>query len=101
MDPLVAKNLKQEGFNTKEDLSKYLTEEVKGGRSMMPRHFNFLVVGGEWNQMWLTTDFFFNQTVSVDKWIPKSGIRKDANPLRMPVASTCKDGVCGLPGPSA
>jgi hypothetical protein len=47
--------------------------------------------------MFTTTDFTYTQTVSIDKWIPKSGIRFDAKPIRMPSPVTCKDGSCGLP----
>jgi hypothetical protein len=59
---------------------------------------NIIVVGGETNPLWITTDFSHTQSVSVDKWRPKAGIRADARPLRMPVAVPCGDGVCGLPG---
>ena len=63
-------------------------------------NINFVVVGGEWNPFWMTTDFHYTHTLSIDKWIPKSGIRKDPKPLRMPAALNCSDGVCGLPGVS-
>lgn len=59
---------------------------------------NIIVVGGETNPMWITTDFSYTQSASIDKWRPKAGIRFDARPLRMPVAVTCSEGVCGLPG---
>lgn len=66
-----------------------------------PRHspddINILVVGGETNPMWITTDFTHTRSVAVDKWRPKAGIRRDERPLRMPVALTCKDGLCGIP----
>lgn len=57
---------------------------------------NLVVVGGEWNPMFTTTDFVYTQTVSMDKWIPKRGIRFDEKPIRMPSPVTCKDGSCGL-----
>jgi hypothetical protein len=57
---------------------------------------NFIVVGGEMNPMWVTTDFSYFQSVVIDPWIPKAGIKKDARPLRMPVALVCKDGSCGI-----
>ncbi|MFZ0978004.1 MAG: UGSC family (seleno)protein [Candidatus Acidiferrales bacterium] len=66
-----------------------------------PRHssadVNILVVGGETNPMWITTDFMHTRSVAVDKWRPKCGIRRDARPLRMPAPVTCKDGTCGIP----
>jgi hypothetical protein len=66
-----------------------------------PRHspddINILVVGGETNPMWITTDFIYTRSAAVDKWRPKRGIRRDAKPLRMPAAVTCKDGLCGIP----
>lgn len=92
MDPLVAKNLKEEGFQTKEELRKYLAEKT----GLIPETLNFVVVGGQMNPLWITTDFVYCETESIDKWVPKSGIRHDAEPLRMPVAVACKDGVCSL-----
>ncbi|MFA5308948.1 MAG: hypothetical protein WC370_05600 [Dehalococcoidales bacterium] len=97
MDPLVAKNFKREGFQTKQQLAKWL-EEQANVKILKAENINFLVVGGEWNPMYLTTDFSHVRTISVDKWIPKTGIKYDDIPIRMPVAVTCKDGVCGLPG---
>jgi hypothetical protein len=40
--------------------------------------------------------FIYTQTVSVDKWIPKDGVRLDDNPIRMPTPAVCKDGTCGI-----
>jgi len=57
-----------------------------------------VVVGGEWNPFWMTTDFHYVRTLSVDKWIPGKGIKKDDRPLRMPSPMDCRDGACGLPG---
>jgi hypothetical protein len=57
---------------------------------------NIVVVGGETNPMWITTDFIHTRSVSVDHWRPKCGIRRDAQPLRMPAPVTCKDGTCGI-----
>ena len=62
----------------------------------MPVAINFVVVGGEWNPMFTTTDFTYTQTVSIDKWIPKKGIRFDPKPIRMPSPASCKDGSCGI-----
>lgn len=62
-----------------------------------PDDINIVVVGGETNPMWITTDFTYTRSVSIDKWRPKSGIRRDARPLRMPAPLSCKDGTCGIP----
>ncbi len=99
MDPLVAKGLRdQEGFKTKEDFRQWLLEHLKksAGPFMRPSTVNLVVVGGEWNPMFTTTDFVYTQTVSIDKWIPKSGVRYDEKPIRMPSPVTCKDGACGI-----
>jgi hypothetical protein len=98
MDPLVAKNLKnEEGFMDKQELAKYLADSLGSDLPFpMENNVNFIVVGGEWNPMWITTDFIHTQTLSVDRWIPKAGVKRDENPLRMPAAVTCKDGSCGI-----
>ncbi len=102
VDPLAAKNLKNEGFNTKQDLAAYLAEHGKTdtprARPLTADKINFVVVVGEWNPFWMTTDFQFTRTLPIDKWVPKTGIRNDPRPLRMPAALNCSDGVCGLPG---
>ena len=36
-----------------------------------------VVVGGETQALWLTTDMWYTQTVSVDKWRPEGGIYKE------------------------
>jgi hypothetical protein len=101
LDPLVAKSLKKEGYNTKQELAEFLAKEGKGtgqgGRPLNVSSINLVVVGGEWNPIWLTTDFVYTQTESIDKWMPRGGIRQDAHPLRMPAQANCADGVCGLP----
>lgn len=100
LDPLTAKNLKdKEGFNTKEDFRKWLSEQIKPNKSpfpMRPMMISLVVVGGEWNPMFTTTDFVYTQTVSIDKWIPKEGVRLDDKPIRMPAPVVCKDGGCGI-----
>ncbi|MEJ2110288.1 MAG: hypothetical protein P8Z37_10325 [Acidobacteriota bacterium] len=99
MDPLVAKTLKeQEGFSCREEFRQWLLERLKkpAGPFMRPPGIDFVVVGGEWNPMFTTTDFVYTQTVSIDRWIPKSGIRSDEKPIRMPSPVTCKDGSCGI-----
>ena len=62
----------------------------------LPVTLDLVVVGGEWNPMFTTTDFVYTQTVSIDKWIPGKGIRFDPKPIRMPSPVSCKDGSCGL-----
>jgi hypothetical protein len=100
LDPLAAKNLKElEGFCTKEEFRRWLLEHLKkphGPFAMRPVSINLVVVGGEWNPMFTTTDFIHTQTVSIDKWIPKKGICFDEKPIRMPSPKTCKDGSCGI-----
>jgi hypothetical protein len=136
MDPLVAKGLKEQGYKTKQDVTRWLSENVKvpAGQywgadinySFMspvarqgvepyatwsklpkdeliapyndPKQMNIVVVGGEMNPLWLTTDFLYTQSASVDKWRPQGGIRRDDHPLRMPAGTTCREGTCGLPG---
>ena len=93
MDPLVSAHLKDEGFKTKEELRQYIAKEAQS----FPQAINFIVVGGQTNPMWALTDYMHVKTVSIDEWIPKSGIKKDEKPLRMPVPVQCKDGICGIP----
>jgi len=95
IDPLVAKNLKKEGWDDPFKLSESLVNEMNP-RFKRPEMVNFIVVGGEMNPLWLCTDFSYFQTAVIDPWIPKAGIKKDAKPLRMPVAVACKDGSCGI-----
>ena len=101
LDPLVARNLEKEGFKTKQQLSEFLVNEAKSIRKVGPpldaSRINFIVVGGEWNPVFMTADFVYIQTEPIDKWIPKTGIRHDYNPIRMPAQVNCADGVCGLP----
>jgi hypothetical protein len=94
-DPLVAKSLKQEGYDDPMKLSEWLVNEANY-RFKRPEMVNFIVAGGEMNPMWVITDFSYFQSVSIDPWIPKAGIKKDAKPLRMPLAVACKDGSCGI-----
>jgi hypothetical protein len=94
-DPLVAKSLKAEGYDDPAKLSEWLVNELNP-RFKRPDMVNFIVAGGEMNPMWVMTDFSYFQTVVIDPWIPKAGIKKDARPLRMPEAVACKDGSCGI-----
>jgi hypothetical protein len=112
MDPLVANHLEEQGFDSPDKLSAYLSENFKmpagqfwgsdvvyslvepSARSGMepfaswlklpkeamiapyasPETINVVVVGGETQALWLTTDFWYSKTVSVDRWRPKSGV---------------------------
>jgi len=102
VDPLAAKSLKKDGFKTKQELAEFLAKEAKGippgqgGRPFTASSINIIVVGGEWNPVWITTDFLYNQTELIDKWIPKGGIRQDDSPIRMPAQADCADGSCGI-----
>ncbi len=96
LDPLVAKGLvRDEGYDDPMKLSRWLVEKMES-RFMRPEMINFLVVGGETNPLWITTDFSYTRTVRIDPWIPKNGIRKDDQPVRMPVIVNCADGSCGI-----
>ncbi len=103
LDPLVAKSLKEEGFESKPQLAEYLVNEAKaagsggrGGRNMDARGINFIVLGGEWNPVFMTSDFVYVQTEPIDKWVPKAGIKMDDPSYRMPAQAICSEGVCGL-----
>jgi hypothetical protein len=63
---------------------------------MKPEGLNFIVVGGETNPIYATSDYIYSKTWPVDKWIPKNGVKKDKKPIRMPVAKACKAGSCGM-----
>jgi hypothetical protein len=95
LDPLAAKGLKNEGFDDPKKLSEFLLNELNPPFKR-PEMYNFIVVGGEMNPMWVTTDFSYFQSVKIDPWIPKAGVKKDAKPLRMPIPVQCKDGSCGI-----
>jgi hypothetical protein len=101
LDPLVAKTLRKDGFKTKQQLSEFLAKEAKPAgparRQPNPSNINFIVLGGEWNPVFMTSDLVYVHTECIDKWVPKSGIRHDAEPLRMPAQANCSEGICGLP----
>ena len=42
-----------------------------------PNGISVVVVGGETQAMWLTTDMWHNKTVSIDRWRPESGAFKE------------------------
>jgi len=134
VDPLVAKNLRTEGFRTTREACKWIVEnshvpaghywegQMQSGFARglaqqgvepfaswaklpkdallaprrSPEDINIIVVGGETNPMWMTTDFTYTRTVSIDKWRPEGGLRRDAKPLRMPAPVACKEGLCGI-----
>ncbi len=115
MDPLVAKHLKEQGFDTPEKLSRYLCENFRmtagqfwgsdvvyslvepGARNGIepyaswlklpkdariapytsPENINMVVVGGETQALWLTTDMWHVKTAPIDKWRPKSGVYRE------------------------
>jgi hypothetical protein len=95
MDPLAAKSLKDEGWSDPDKLSEYLAEKM--GSSFFkpkPEDINFVVVGGETNPIWQSTDYTYYKTASIDKWVPKEGIKLDEKPIRMPVSKICDDELC-------
>jgi hypothetical protein len=94
-DPLAAKSLKKEGYDDPAKLSEWLVNQLNTPFKQ-PGMLNFIVAGGEMNPMWVTTDFSYFQSVSIDPWIPKAGVKKDPKPLRMPEPVPCKDGSCGI-----
>ena len=61
---------------------------------LTPEGINFLVVGGETNPIFHTTDYVHYKTASVDRWVPASGIKLDKKPLRMPAYKACEDELC-------
>ncbi len=115
MDPLVANHLKEEGFDSPDKLSAYLSQNFKmtagqfwgsdvvyslvepNARSGMepfaswleapkdeliapytdPELINAVVVGGETQALWLTTDMWYSKTVSIDRWRPASGVYEE------------------------
>jgi hypothetical protein len=115
MDPLVAKHLKEQGFDDPAELAKYLSENFKmtagqfWGSDVVyslvepnarngiepyaswlklpkeavlapytdPGNIHVLVVGGETQALWLTTDMWHTKSVSIDPWRPTSGAYKE------------------------
>jgi hypothetical protein len=110
MDPLVAKHLKEQGFETPLQLGEWICKNFKipAGQwfasdlgysfgnplardgvepyatwwklpkdtlitpYMQPELIQSIVVGGETQALWFTTDMMRTQTLSIDKWRPKS-----------------------------
>jgi hypothetical protein len=115
MDPLVASHLKEQGFETPQQVGKWISENFKMttgqffssdlGYSLSqplardgvepfatwwnlpkeslitpyinPDQISSIVVGGETQALWFTTDMMRTQTISIDKWRPKSGVYKE------------------------
>ena len=115
MDPLVAAHLKEQGFDTPGELSRYLSQNFTmsagqfwgsdvvyslvepSARSGVepfaswlelprealiapytsPEKIDVVVVGGETQALWLTTDFWYSKTVSVDRWLPEGGVYQE------------------------
>jgi hypothetical protein len=50
-----------------------LPENAEIAPYVSPEKMNMVVVGGETQALWLTTDMWYTQTVPIDKWRPKSG----------------------------
>ena len=96
IDPLVAKSLKNvEGYDDPSKLSEWILDELNPPMRR-PEMVNFIVVGGEMNPFWVATDFSYFQTSVIDPWIPKTGIKKDDRPLRMPEPVACIESSCGI-----
>ncbi|MFC1495497.1 hypothetical protein ACFL6W_09465, partial [Thermodesulfobacteriota bacterium] len=95
VDPLAAKSLKDEGWDDPGKLSEHLAEKMGSGFfKPNPEDINFVVVGGETNPIWQSTDYTYYTTASIDKWVPENGIKLDDKPLRMPVSKECEDELC-------
>jgi hypothetical protein len=115
MDPLVAKHLKEQGFDHPKKLADYLSKNFKmtagkfwgsdvvyslvepNARNGMEPYaswlklpkddviapytdsekLNVVVVGGETQALWFTTDMWYSKTMSIDKWRPKSGVYRE------------------------
>ncbi|MBV9179681.1 MAG: hypothetical protein JO356_00085 [Acidobacteria bacterium] len=62
-----------------------------------PENINVIVVGGETNPLWQTTDFRYTRSASIDAWRPKNPIPAGLRMPRAPVDLTCRGGACELP----
>jgi hypothetical protein len=95
LDPLAAMAIKNDGFQTLEELSEWICGEAESPW-LKPEGLNFVVVGGETNPIWQSTDYRNYAITGIDKWIPAKGITLDEKPLRMPAGLKCADGSCGV-----
>jgi len=50
-----------------------LTKDALVAPYVSPERINMVVVGGETQALWLTTDMWHTKSVSIDKWRPKTG----------------------------
>jgi len=121
MDPLVAKHLKEQGFQTPRQLSEWISANFKMPAGQFfgsdlgysfgnplardgvepfstwwklppetmitpyfrPELIDSVVVGGETQALWFTTDMVWSQTISIDRWRPKTGVyQKDEREIR-------------------
>jgi hypothetical protein len=78
---------------------KLLPDELFTPYSQDPQNINFVVVGGETNPLWQTTDLWYVKSASVDKWRPKKPIPAQARMPLPPVDILCSDGSCSVPTP--
>jgi len=92
---LAANTIKNDGYETLEQLSTWISEKADSPW-LKPEGINFVVVGGETNPIWQSTDYRHYAITGVDKWIPGAGITLDEKPLRMPLGLKCADGSCGI-----
>jgi hypothetical protein len=125
MDPLVAKHLKEQGFETPRELGEWISKNFKipvgqyFGSDLVysfgnplardgvepyaswwklpketliapylrPELIDAVVVGGETQALWFTTDMAWTQTQSIDKWRPNAGVyQKDEQAERRRMA---------------
>jgi len=89
-----AKNLAEAGVEPFVSWSK-LADDALIYPFRFPEIIKTIVVGGETNPLWITTDFMISAQASIDQWVPKSGVRKDKRPYRLPAALTISDAACG------
>jgi len=66
-----------------------------------PENINFVVVGGETNPLWQTTDLWHVKSASIDKWRPRKPIPAKVRMPVPPVDILCSDGTCEEPATSA
>jgi hypothetical protein len=65
-----------------------------------PENINIVIVGGETNPLWLTTDMSHTVSTSIDKWRPHTAIRPspDCRPAYFPIPDIKQSGEdCGCP----
>ena len=65
-----------------------------------PQNINFVVVGGETNPLWQTTDLWYTKSASIDKWRPKEPVPAELRMPAPPVDILCSDGSCSGPAPA-